>query len=182
MGLPELLIDLEGLSDEEAEERGWAEYRSLYLNRGGVGVLPLYKGEDVFFFGKDRYDHAFRTSPNRIRSPFSKTHVARDRVERIRWIGAVLRGEVPNTQCWAVAPLSQKSGRDRLYVVVANRYIVRLGRRDTGGWKFSTAYTATAQDIKRYTQGGTLMWTVPEKVANGDEPAVGAAPEKKGAP
>jgi hypothetical protein len=162
MTLDELLISLEGLTDEEADERGRREYSSVYLNRGKFGVMQLFKGDEVVFHG-DRYEHAFRTSPDRIRNHYSKTKVARDRIERMRWIKAVIQGEVPGTQCWAVTPASKRPGRDRLYVVLANKFVVWLMQREDGGWKFSTAYTATAQDIKRYTQGGTLMWTVPEK-------------------
>jgi hypothetical protein len=179
MTLEELLINLEGLSDEEAADLGWREYRAVYLNKGSVGVLPLYKGGEVYFHGEDRYDHAFRTSPDRIRNRFSKTEVARDRIERLRWIKAVIQGEVPNTQCWAVTPQSGLAGRDRLFIVLANKYVVRLVPRMDGGLKFATAYTATSQNIKRYTQGGTLMWTVPAKEPSPEKEPV---PEKENAP
>jgi hypothetical protein len=162
MRLDELLLNLDGLSDEEAEELGRREYRELYLNRGKFGVLELYKGGEVVFH-EDRYEHAFRSSPNRIRNPYSKAKVARDRIERIRWIRAIIQGEVPKTECWAVAPQSRRPGRDRLYVVLANRFVVWLFPRKDGGWKFSSAYSTTAQDIQRYTRGGTQVWTVPEK-------------------
>lgn len=162
MGLTELLVDLENLSDDEAEERGRELYAELYLTKGRVGELSLHKGGEVVFF-EDRYEHAFRTSQNRIRNPYSKAKVARERIERIRWIKAILEGDVPNTECWLVPAQSGRRTRDRLYVVWENRYVIWLSSRDNGGWKFSSCYEATRQDIRRYTQQGTKIWTVPEK-------------------
>ncbi len=162
MGLTELLVDLEDLSDDEAEERGRELYAELYLTKGRVGVLSLHKGGEVVFF-EDRYYHAFRTSSDRIRNPYSKAKVARDRIERIRWIKAILEGDVPKTECWLVPSQSGRRTRDRLYVVWENRYVIWLSPRNDGGWKFSSCYSATRQDIRRYTQQGAKIWTVPEK-------------------
>jgi len=162
MGLENLLLNLNGLSDEEAEVLGRNEYQALYLNRGKVGVMELYRGGEVIFH-EDRYEHAFRSSPDRIRNPYSKAKVAKDRIERIRWIQAILQGRVPKTQCWLVPSQSGRRERDRLYVVWENKYIIWLMPRRDGGWKFSTAYNAATQDIKRYTQQGTQMWSVPEE-------------------
>ena len=162
MRLEELLINLDGLSDEEAEDLGRHEYRDLYLNRGKIGVLELYKGGEVVFH-ENRYEHAFRTSQDHRGNPYSKTVVARDRIEKMRWIRAIIAGEVPKTECWLVPARPGKSGRDRIYVVWENRYVVWFSARDKGGWMFSTAYSATGQDIRRYTSRGSQLWIVPER-------------------
>jgi hypothetical protein len=155
--LESLKVNLEGLSEEEIAEEGVRLFRQELFPDGSFrSTLKLHDGQSVVFF-QDRYEHAFQTSPDRIRHPYSKSKVAVERVERVKWIKPVLQGEITGTQCWLV-PDPARRQRKRLYVVVNEQYIIWLEERRDGGWKFSSAYCAGKQDIQRYTQGGIKVW------------------------
>lgn len=95
MSLEDLLVDLSGLSDEEAERKGLEMYESIYMQRGKTGLLTDPIGETVIFH-LDRYGHAFRTSSDRVRRPYAKDKVDRSRIERIKWIKELIEGRVPD--------------------------------------------------------------------------------------
>ncbi|QBG47608.1 hypothetical protein EGM51_09460 [Verrucomicrobia bacterium S94] len=150
--MEELLVDTNGISDEGLEELGREMYREIFLNKGKVGELTLHNGDPVVFH-EDRYDHAFRCSPNRARNPHSKKAVARDRIERMRWIKAILEGDIDDVECWIVP----QQTKDRLYVVWKERYVIWLWSRKEGGWRFSSAYCAGRKDIRGYTRRGVKI-------------------------
>ena len=101
MDIDELLIDLKGLSDDEAEAKGKALYEEIYINKGNLGIHHCHDGEEVIFW-KDQYKHAFYSSDNYRSNRFKKDKIARDRIERIYWIGKGIAGELPDTECWLV--------------------------------------------------------------------------------
>ena len=154
--LEELYINLESISDEEADSLGKRLYQEEFLNQNRRGAFILHDGTEVFFF-EDRYEHAFHTSQNRIRNPYSKAKVATDRISRLKWIKPILEGHVAGTQCWQVADYMN---RKRLYIVCEEKYIIWLEGRQDGNWKFSTAYVAGASDIKRYTSKARKIWEI----------------------
>jgi len=141
--------------DKEVKEEGALVYEQEFFSNGGKrGEILLHDGQVAFIF-RDRFEHAFYTSPDRIRHPYSKSKIAHDRVERIKWIKPILEGKVKGTQCWLVPDPRRKK---RLYVVMQEQYIIWLEERNDGGWKFSTAYCAENQNIKRYTTKGVKIW------------------------
>lgn len=154
MSLKELLFDISDLSDEEAFDEGRRIYDAEYVRSD----IRLYNDDKVIFH-KDRYDHAFRTSPNRARNVYSKKKIALDRIKKIRWIKEVLAGNVEGSECWFVCPKDgNRRERDRLMVVWDYRYVIWLNPRKDGNWRFSSAYPTSAGDIRRYTRGGTKAW------------------------
>ena len=154
MDLNEITVDLNYLSDDEAFDEG----RSIYEDEYVGADIKLYNDEKVIFH-KDRYEHAFKTSPDRARNPYSKKKVARDRIEKIHWIKEVLAGNVDSSECWHIWPKEgNRRNQDKLMVVWDFRYVIWLWPRKNGGWKFSSAYQASSQDIRRYIQGGRKKW------------------------
>ena len=85
--LKALLLDLTGRGDGGVEALGRAEYCRLYAS-GGRGTVHCADGAEVVFF-EDRFDHAFFTTSDRYRRQDAKNVIARDRVERVAWIGPV---------------------------------------------------------------------------------------------
>ncbi len=158
MDLNTLLLDLEDLSEDEAFTEGRRGFESLYIQSEHAGTIPLHGGGTATFY-KDRYDHAFRTSPDRARNPYSKARVALDRIARVKWIKEILVGNVVGTECWHVRPQSGRNHPlDRLYVHWAYGYVVWLQPRKDGGWRFSSAFPAAQAEIARFTRGGSLQW------------------------
>lgn len=157
MDLESLKVNLDDFSEEEAGREGLRLFRQELFPDGNFrSTLRLHDGQEVVFF-EDRYEHAFKTSPDRIRHPYSKSEVAIDRVERVKWIKPVLQGQVAGTKCWMASDPVRRQ-RKRLYVVVNEQYVIWLEERRDGGWKFSSAYCAGKQDIQRYTQGAIKIW------------------------
>lgn len=155
-----LLLDLTGLTDAEIEKLGRTEYARLYLCSGGRGSLRAYDGSEVVFF-EDRFEHAFFTTADRYRHQFAKNVIARDRVARIGWIGPIIKGEAPNTQCWEFPPGAGKHARTkRLCIASSELFVVWLEPRGAEGWKFSTAYVARAEQASAYKHGGRTLWKV----------------------
>ena len=151
MSLDELRLDLAGKAPEEAFEEGRKLFIQLYVEPF-PGGLQLPDGH-VVRFHKDRYDHAFRSSHERSWHAYSKAKVALDRIERIRWIGEMLQGRVPDAQCALVPPKPPHPDPhrwQRIYVSWQHLYVVWLQPVREGEWRFSSAYTAPAADIRRY--------------------------------
>lgn len=157
--LTSLLLDLSGLDDAQAEQLGRAEFKSLYIPQGTRGALTAYDGSQIVFF-EDQFDHAFFTTSDRYRHEFAKNVLARDRVARVRWIGPILRGEVPNTQCWESLRSPGTGQIKRLCIASAELYVIWLDARSDGGWRFSTAYVARAAQASGYMYGKKVVWKV----------------------
>ncbi len=107
-------------------------------------------------FFEDRFEHAFFTTSDRYRHEFAKDVLARDRVACVRWIGPILRGEVPNTQCWESLKCSGIERKKRLCIASAELYVIWLDARSDGSWRFSTAYVARAEQARNYAFGKRL--------------------------
>lgn len=163
MDLKNLFVDVEGLDLRAMEEKGRFLYKEIYLQFGVYGIVKAHDGEDVFFWGK-RFEHAFFTSRNRARHPDDKSNFAVDRMTRIRWIGPIIAGQVEGVACYkAQGPGQTKPFTNRLYVVSSELYVVWLEPRKEGGWRFSSAYPASAQDIRQYCKNAKRIWKYQEK-------------------
>lgn len=160
---PEALrLDLIGKTDAEASKLGEARYSELYLGCGRTGSLQAHDGETVIFY-KDRYHHAFHTSPDRSRHAYSKAKVARDRIERLAWIGPLIEGRFSNYECWEVPLKIPEEGfrcfpGKRLYVSWSLGYVVWLEPLRKGGFKLSSCYCVPSGEIARYIKGGRKKW------------------------
>ena len=158
--LSSLLLDLTGLSDEEAEKVTYDEYVKLYMDpqtRGGMrGERTTHDGASVTFYA-DRFDHAFFTTSDRISGPHAKGKFERTRAARVRWIQEVIGGKVPGTSCWFL-PARPGGVAKRLYVAWDECYLIWLNATNRGGWKFSSAYTADRSYIRSKTRWGTCIW------------------------
>lgn len=157
--LTSLLLDLAGLDDAQAEQFGRAEFKSLYLPQGFRGTVTAHDGSEIVFF-EDRFDHAFFTTPDRYLHEFDKSVLDRDRVARVRWIGPILRGEVPNTQCWESLKSPGEDQINRLCIASSELYVIWLDARKDGAWRFSTAYVARAAQTSSYAYGRKIVWKV----------------------
>lgn len=165
--LSSLLLDLGGLSDEQAEQKTYQEYIRFYTNRrthrGMIGVHKTHDEEDVIFF-EDRFEHAFFSSAQGTYRQYAKDKFQRSRAIRVRWIGPVIQGCVEGTECWKIFS-NQRYHSDagkpsRLYIVWHERYLVWLEPRKKGDWWFSSAYVAERgrRYISRITQNGVCLW------------------------
>jgi|688.fasta_scaffold223467_2 hypothetical protein len=161
--LASLLFNLDGKSDEEAFQEGEKLFHEIFISRNGrSGALMSHDGEEVKFFA-DRYHHAFRTSSDRARRAYSKGVVARERLERLRWIRPIIEGKVAGVECWEVPKkVPEEAHRPfpgkRLYVSWSLDYLIWLEPLSNGGFKFSTAYLAPHAEIARYTTRGRKLW------------------------
>src|SRR5436309_1821513 len=153
--LNSLLLAVEGLDETGVESLGREEYERLYIQGEHRGEVALHNGGIAVFY-RDRFHHAFRTSADRARRQFAKDKVAVERVARMRWIGEILRGRIPGTECWHVRPLSGRNHPlDRLYVLWEAAYVVWLWpTRIENAWRLSSAYPAPKQEITGYIRGG----------------------------
>ena len=157
--LRNLLLDFEGLSDEEVEMLGRKFYSDDFLTIAKRGIHKLHDGEDVAFF-VERFDHAF-FKPIDWKTSKVKALIERGRVARIKWILPLIQGKVPNSECW----LKQKTdGEQRIYICFGLRYLVWLESREVGGWRFSSAYNATLDQIRNdYLKGAKRIWLYNKK-------------------
>lgn len=166
--LASLLVDLSGLSSDQADRLVRDKYTELYLDRGTeprrLGIHPSHDGMDILFT-ESRYDHAFRTSRERRSRPYAKDALDRLRGERVAWIGPVVAGEAADTECWMIPPKEYRRDLghrqdNRLYVVRQECYVIWLepsGKH--ASWWFSSAYVAGYGDVRRYCRQGRRMWT-----------------------
>jgi hypothetical protein len=158
--LASLLLDLEDLSDEEALELTYEEYVRLYMDHktpaGLIGERRTHDDEPVIFY-EDRFQHAFFTASDRVARPYGKDRFDTARASRVRWIGEIIRGNIPGTTCWYLCdpPASMVK---RLYIVWDEYYLIWLNSRKQGGWKFSSAYVADHSYIREKTKRGKCFW------------------------
>uniref|UniRef100_UPI003F714944 hypothetical protein n=1 Tax=Shinella sp. TaxID=1870904 RepID=UPI003F714944 len=144
------LLDLANMTTEECYEFGKAIYASDYLSGKERGSLKTHDGLDVVFYA-DRYEHAFRTSPDRARLAYDKSKFAIDRIERIHWIKELLLKSDEQFACKEKTPPPRWK---RAYYCYNHCYVVWLeplkvveGR--PSGWKFSSAYPLPVSEFKR---------------------------------
>lgn len=152
-----LLIGCSDLSDDEVEALGYRWWTDVYTKQGRVHVLGAHDGQDVYFF-PDRFGHAFFTSSNPARRSDAKDRLDRARVERIRWIGVVIAGEILDSFCVDAPPRGSQRVRKRIYMVPQERYIVWLNQRKGGGYIFSSAYVATDSHFHMIQRSGKVIW------------------------
>lgn len=155
-GLDALLLDLGDLSDEDLAYRARQLYNEIYITSGKFGVRKTHDGENIKFW-ENRFRHAFCRSKD-FRFSNAKDCIDRPRVERMAWIGEVVRGKVPNSACWLLTQNLLK----RLYTVVPKGYVVWLEGKGEREWTFSTAYVTTPQTIHKYTRGAKRIWKYTE--------------------
>ena len=165
--LASLLLDLNGLSDDEAEALTYEEYIRLYMDRkthrGMVGEHRTHDDEAVVFY-EDRFEHAFFSSSHGARRRYVKDKFQRNRGSRVGWIGPVIQGDICGTECWRIAPIghyhSDAKKPARLYILWEENYLVWLEPRRNGEWWFSTAYVAERGKtyIRNITNRGVRSW------------------------
>jgi hypothetical protein len=165
LDLHTLLLDLGGKSHEEKVQEGRRIYKQLYLTHETkpIGIFTLHDGEQVIFY-EDSFDHAFYKSSNYQLYPKRKDLLDDERLKRIRWIGAVLLGKVPDSSCWEVQAGSGRHATqpNRVYVVDRPCYVVWLEpRKDRGqvAWKFMSAYPANPKHLIEKCKQGACVWS-----------------------
>ncbi len=152
-----LLIDCSELDDDDVEALGRSWWIREYTNDGSVRVLHAHDGEDVYFF-PDRFKHAFYTSSDPARHQDGKDRLDRRRVERVRWIGAVIAGQVRGSLCVDAPAAGSQRVRKRVYMVPEERYIVWLNQRTAGGYIFLSAYVANDRHFHQMQRSGRVIW------------------------
>jgi len=166
-----IILDFSAVPDEELDPQGQAAYRFHYLNRGKYGIHTSHDGEEVIFH-EDQFGHAFFDKPDKKSLIKRRDLPDERRLERMRWIGPLIRGEVAGSECWHVpSPTGRRRPPNRLYIAWNQLYVVWLEPRQLGGWKFSSAYdVVSARYIReKYCRGGGKIWPVkPAKVVPRD--------------
>jgi len=159
LDLRQLLLNLDGLPMQEAERATFEKYLDLYMDKTnperGFGLLAAHDGAHVRI-AQSRFEHAFYTKGDCGRNAFDL-----GRATRVAWIGPIIQGSVPGTECWAVPPKEahrRPRARNRLYLIRHEPYVVWLEPSQDGGWWFSSAYPAGYGDIRRYCRLGRQTW------------------------
>ena len=165
--LKALLVDLAGLDNREIEELGRKLYLDLYLTHGHYGLHETHDGETLVFHAR-QFEHAFYASSDYRCHPDRKDILRPSSIERIHWIGQLVCGNVPGSACFKI-PSARETGRPpkRLYAVYETPYVVWLEPRSHGGWKFSSAYPLSIEEIRAYTRGGSTVWKKKNPVIDG---------------
>lgn len=169
--LASLLLDLNGLSDTEAEDLAYQEYIKVYMDRetrkGMIGVRKVHDGEDVIFT-EWRFEHAFFESAYKTSRKYNKGKFSRKRAARIRWIGQIIAGNIDGCECYQISDFNRRdsSGRimvKRLYVLWEESYLVWLEPHQESGWWFSSAYIETKG--RRYIKRNITARGVGKKIS-----------------
>lgn len=164
--LASLILDLSNLSDEEAEQLTRRKYIQLYMDKktysGLVGERQTHDNQPVMFY-EDRFDHAFFSSAHKTFRQYNKDEFQKDRASRVSWIGPVIQGNIEGTECWWIPDSNRRDSSGniiikRLYVVWDENYLVWLEPLKTGKWKFSSAYCANKNYIRKITGKGVCFW------------------------
>ncbi len=147
-------LDLAHMNDQECYDFGMKIYTEVYLGGKERGVLKTHDDLDVVFYA-DRYEHAFRTSPDRARLAYDKSKIAVDRIKRIHWIKELLLKGDAKIVCKQKRPPPRWK---RAYYCHENCYVVwleplKLVEGQPLGWKFSSAYPLPVGEFKRTTHG-----------------------------
>jgi hypothetical protein len=165
--LKSLLVNLDGINVAAIEEKARVLYVELYLNKGRVGVHATHDGEDLIFH-HDAFDHAFFTSSDWRCFPERKDVLRVGSIERIHWIGELVRGNIPGSACFEVpSPTGRYRPPNRVYVIFETPdkipFVVWLEPRKNGGWKFKTAYPVVGSQVHACTKGGRTVWRWKDK-------------------
>lgn len=136
------------LTNASIEAFGRRVYAEEYVNQRH----KTHDGVSVRFF-EDRFDHAFFRSKDFVRSNKQKNEIDPLRVERILWIGPLIRGELTNSECHRMPNSQTNQPQKRLYILNDERYVVWLEPQSQGTWKFSSAYVAFGYQLKSYRKG-----------------------------
>lgn len=165
VNLDSLKLDLRGKTEQEKRDEGWKWYQQLYLTdpEKPIGIHELHDGEQVIFHDRT-FDHAFFKSSDYQLHPKRKDLVDYVRLERVRWIGVLISGQVPSSSCFEVLALSGRPGiPNRAYLAHNHSYLVflepRLNSPDLQ-WRFSSAFPSSPNYIfTKVTGPGSLIWT-----------------------
>jgi hypothetical protein len=142
----------------ELERRARELYREIYLDNDSFGVRHTHDCQLLIFHAR-QFDHAFFTTSDRLCHPERKDVLRPGSIERVRWIAPLVSGSVEQSACFEVpGPTGRIRPPNRLYAVFKDPFVVWLEPRKDDGWKFSSAYPCTIQDIHRYTRGGKTVW------------------------
>jgi hypothetical protein len=152
-----MMVSLGDATDGVAHECGRNLYGDLYLPQGGYGVYATHDGEPLIFHAR-QFEHAFFTTSDKLCFPERKDVLRRGSIERIRWILPLLSGKVCGSACFEVpSPTGRRRPPNRLYAVYAQPFVVWLEPRQNGGWRFSSAYPLSIEEIHKYSRGGRTV-------------------------
>ncbi len=169
--LSSLLLNLNGLSDEDAEQKTFDEYVKLYLNKtthkGMIGIHKTHDNEDILFY-EWRFDHAFFESAYKTSRKYNKDKFDRIRAVRVRWIGKIIEGSINGCEfCDIPSPNRRDSTgkflRQRVYILWEENYLVWLEPRNFGGWWFSSAYVESRG--RRYIKSNIISRGMRKKIS-----------------
>lgn len=162
--LNDLLLNLYGMSNASMEELGRDLYSRVYLNQGHFGLHKTHDGELLIYF-QSQFEHAFFTTSDRRYFKEGKDILRPPSIARIHWIGEVVAGNVRGSACYAVpSTIHPDRPPKRLYAVYKTPFVVWLEPRfDGDGWKFSSAYPVSIEDIRKYTRNCKVVWKWKEK-------------------
>lgn len=151
VSLEALLVRTDGMPSFEAEKIAAEIYQDYVM------CTPMtHDGQRVWFFS-NRFRHAFRRDSS-CRGG-AKNEIDFNRVQRARWIGEVICGNVAGTVCRLVSnDKNPEPGNSRLYMVESECYVVWLLPRADGTWTSSTAFKAFGYQMKKYRQLGEEIW------------------------
>ncbi len=152
LNLDNLLLDISSVSDVDLDDFARKNYFEMFVKSGACGTLKCHDNQDVLFW-KNQFDHAFYT-PKKWEETTIKQIVDKRRVQRMTWIQPLIKGEVPNSQCWHI----QQNLLKRMYCVASKGYMLWLEPNGEDCWRFSTAYTAETSYIYKQTRGGKMIW------------------------
>lgn len=136
------MVNLSGLKAAAIEALGIKIYIQEYLTNAFCGTHLAHDGDTVYFHIKVGKGHALHKTVNKY-----KDTIDPPRVERLRWIKEFISGRVPNSECWLIP---ENGITKRVYCSFGDAYMVWLGPRDQGGWKFETAYQCDTGTIRGY--------------------------------
>ena len=162
MELENLIIDFGKESIAEIIRRTREYYVEHFIKECNIsenaGYIFTHDHKRAYFY-LDAFEHAFYRSVDRARKPYDKSVFDIERAKRIKWISAMVSGQVTNIECWVVPDRTRGHAKpNRLYVSWANSYVVWLRYRDCENWKFMSAYPASSKDIRRYVEQSRKIW------------------------
>jgi hypothetical protein len=140
--LKSLLLNLNGLDLAGIEALGMKVYSDIYLTNAYCGTVKAHDGDPVYFHIQVAKRHALHTTVSRY-----KDTIDPPRVQRIKWVREFIRGNVANSECWIVP---DDGYMKRVYCSFGYGYVIWLGQRDCGGWKFESAYPCDTATIRGY--------------------------------
>jgi len=156
-----LKADFTGMDAAQAEQQGRDLYRSLYLDGDSpFGNRQAHDGQPVAFYltGQHGFDHGFFTSSDLIGHKERKDVLDFGRLERMPWIGPVIRGEVQGVEFRKETfRRGQALFEKRLYLLPQEGYVVWLEPQTRGGFKFATAFNPAASVLAEYRRKTLLV-------------------------